>query len=288
VRRPLALLVVALGLAASTGLVAQPADARTASTPQAVNGAAITRTFRAAVAALPVSTEVRSGYERSKFKLWDDIDHDCQNTRAEVLIAESKKKTTGACTIKAGKWVSYYDDRTFTKASGLDIDHLVPLAEVWDSGGRAWSAAKREAYANDLSDARTLVAVSASANRSKGDRDPAEWMPADGRCQYALQWTVVKTRWALSVDAVEKATLKHYARICPKRMLTTHKAVVKNIGSSTGGGGGTGGGSGGAGLDPRFSTCTEAKAHGYGPYVKGVDPEYSWYEDRDHDGVVCE
>ena len=40
--------------------------------------------------------------------------------------------------------------------------------------------------------------------------------------------------------------------------------------------------------DPRFGTCKEAKAHGLGPYVQGVDPEYSWYRDADHDGIVCE
>ncbi|PZM92221.1 MAG: hypothetical protein DIU79_12045 [Actinobacteria bacterium] len=40
--------------------------------------------------------------------------------------------------------------------------------------------------------------------------------------------------------------------------------------------------------DPRFSTCEEAKARGYGPYVKGKDPEYKWYRDRDGDGIVCE
>jgi len=39
--------------------------------------------------------------------------------------------------------------------------------------------------------------------------------------------------------------------------------------------------------DPRFGTCKEAKAHGYGPY-RSDDPEYSWYQDRDHDGIVCE
>ncbi|TPW16225.1 MAG: hypothetical protein FD127_253 [Acidimicrobiaceae bacterium] len=44
----------------------------------------------------------------------------------------------------------------------------------------------------------------------------------------------------------------------------------------------------GGGLDPRYPTCTAAKAAGYGPYVFGVDPEYAWYEDRDHDGIVCE
>lgn len=40
--------------------------------------------------------------------------------------------------------------------------------------------------------------------------------------------------------------------------------------------------------DPRFGTCKEAKAHGYGPYVRGRDPEYSWYRDGDGDGVTCE
>ena len=40
--------------------------------------------------------------------------------------------------------------------------------------------------------------------------------------------------------------------------------------------------------DPRFRTCTEAKANGYGPYYQGQDPEYHWYTDRDGDGVVCE
>lgn len=40
--------------------------------------------------------------------------------------------------------------------------------------------------------------------------------------------------------------------------------------------------------DPRFDTCAKAKAAGYGPYTKGVDPEYAWYRDGDNDGTVCE
>ncbi|MFF5083285.1 excalibur calcium-binding domain-containing protein [Actinoplanes sp. NPDC000266] len=44
----------------------------------------------------------------------------------------------------------------------------------------------------------------------------------------------------------------------------------------------------GGGTDPRYSSCTKAKADGYGPYYQGQDPEYDWYQDRDNDGVVCE
>ncbi|MFB4290929.1 thermonuclease family protein [Nonomuraea sp. ATR24] len=40
--------------------------------------------------------------------------------------------------------------------------------------------------------------------------------------------------------------------------------------------------------DPRFRTCGDANRAGYGPYYRGQDPEYAWYQDRDGDGVVCE
>jgi len=44
----------------------------------------------------------------------------------------------------------------------------------------------------------------------------------------------------------------------------------------------------GQSTDPQFSYCYEANDAGYGNYVQGVDPEYEWYDDADHDGVVCE
>jgi hypothetical protein len=278
-----ALAAVVLGAACLSVLSSSSATA--ASTPKAVRGGAVSKHLRSAVASLRVAAPRPAGYVRSKFRHWDDADHDCRNTRAEVLAKESTRKVTGTCTIRTGRWVSYYDGRTFTKASQLDIDHLVPLKEAWASGARSWSAAKREAYANDLGDVRTLVAVSAHANRSKGDRDPAHWLPTLRKCRYVNQWVVVKLRWGLTVDRAEKAKLARVAAGCPDVRLTTHRAKV--VGSATPKHGGSGHGSGG-GLDPHFGTCTEAIAHGYGPYVKGRDPEYAWYEDRDHDGVVCE
>jgi hypothetical protein len=43
-----------------------------------------------------------------------------------------------------------------------------------------------------------------------------------------------------------------------------------------------------AGADPRFGTCGAAIKAGFGPYIEGTDSQYSWYIDRDRDGVVCE
>ncbi|ETK36045.1 hypothetical protein MPTA5024_10500 [Microbispora sp. ATCC PTA-5024] len=38
----------------------------------------------------------------------------------------------------------------------------------------------------------------------------------------------------------------------------------------------------------RFPDCKAANAAGYGPYTKGVHPEYYWYKDVDNDGVACD
>jgi len=54
-----------------------------------------------------------------------------------------------------------------------------------------------------------LLAVSATSNRQKGDKDPAEWLPdrAAYQCQYARAWVQVKQYYGLSVDSLEKAAL---------------------------------------------------------------------------------
>jgi hypothetical protein len=49
----------------------------------------------------------------------------------------------------------------------------------------------------------------------------------------------------------------------------------------------SGGGTPTAGA-PRFADCKQANDNGYGPYTKGVHPEYYWYVDADNDGVACD
>ncbi|MGX1222015.1 HNH endonuclease family protein [Streptomyces ambofaciens] len=191
-------------------------------------GDTITLPVRQALAQLPIADEDRTGYDRDNFRHWVDEDKDGCNTRAEVLLEEAvvAPERTGRCTLTGGTWYSPYDDRTIEGPRGSDIDHRVPLAEAWDSGANIWTAAERQAYANDLGDSRALIAVSASSNRSKADQDPATWMPpAEANwCEYVTYWVVVKTRWTLSVDPSEEAALSENLSRCPDEEITVELA----------------------------------------------------------------
>jgi hypothetical protein len=192
--------------------------------------------LRAAVRDLPVAVENRSGYDRDKFHLWVDADGDGCDTREEVLIAEARlgPQVDSECDIGAGLWFSYYDRRFWRDPSDLDIDHLVPLAEAWDSGARKWNTKTRERYANDLGDPRPLVAVTDNVNQSKGDQDPADWMPEFNQCTYVNQWVADKIRWHLTVDQAEKDFLRGRAAECPNNVIKIERARVVLQGSGGG------------------------------------------------------
>jgi putative cell wall-binding protein len=91
----------------------------------------------------------------------------------------------------------------------LQIDHLVPLGEAWASGAFAWTAQQRIAYYNNLTVPYALQAVTSSVNESKGDDDPAKWMPpaAAAACEYVTDWMLVKYEWSLTVDSAEKSAI---------------------------------------------------------------------------------
>jgi len=165
---------------------------------------------------LVVADDKTTGYNRSSFKHWVDADKNGCNTRAEVLIEEAitKPKVGSKCALTGGKWFSAYDGVEVTSASKLDVDHMVPLAEAWRSGAWKWSAAQRQAYANDLSDARALIAVTLSTNRSKGDKDPSLWLPAKEQCTYTENWIAIKVKYSLTVDIKEATKLNTLIDSC--------------------------------------------------------------------------
>ncbi|HSW42793.1 MAG TPA: HNH endonuclease family protein [Patescibacteria group bacterium] len=207
--RLLVLLVAAL-------LVATSGAPATAATP--VSGTALQLLAR-----LSTAPEHPTGYDRALFVHWIDADRDGCDTRREVLISESRTTPrVGARCSVSGSWRSAYDGVTTTQASSFDVDHVVALKEASDSGAWAWAPARRRAFANDLGDSRSLRAVSASSNRSKSDRDPAQWLPplASFHCTYATDWVAVKVRWRLSVDSREHAALRRILTACPARTVT--------------------------------------------------------------------
>jgi hypothetical protein len=165
---------------------------------------------------LTIAADQIGGYSRNLFKHWIDVDKNGCNTRYEVLIAEAivKPKVGARCYLTGGRWRSSYDGKIFTNPTGLDIDHMVPLAEAWRSGAWAWTATQRMDFANDLEDSRSLLAVTASLNRSKGDRDVAAWLPAKAQCNYISNWIAVKWRFDLTVDPIEGEFLQSKITSC--------------------------------------------------------------------------
>ncbi|MCX5380066.1 HNH endonuclease family protein [Streptomyces sp. NBC_00091] len=175
--------------------------------------AAVARTRLAALTTGKPGT--MAGYSRDKFTHWAEQGNKC-DTRETVLKRDGTGVTQDSeCRAVSGSWKSLYDGATATEAGKLDIDHMVPLAEAWRSGASGWDAAKRKAFANDLTRPQ-LLAVSAGSNRSKGDQSPDLWQPTDKSswCQYGRAWTTVKSHYGLTVTEAERAMLTTMIDTC--------------------------------------------------------------------------
>jgi len=154
------------------------------------------------------------GYERSAFGHgWDDADGDCQDSRAEALIATSTTKVRFAndrrCRAVTGRWISPFTGRVIQNASDIDIDHVVPLA--WERGADSWTRVKRERFANDPVN---LFPVEASLNRSKGAKGPDEWLPPASRCGYVARFVRIVKQYGLELRPVEAQWLRSFVDRC--------------------------------------------------------------------------
>ncbi len=158
-------------------------------------------------------------------KGWSDGDHDCQDTRTELLIKMSKskikfKRVSGLydkatadrgnreiagkalCNVTQGEWFDPYTGETITRAADLDVDHVVPINHAWEIGASEWPMARRRAYYNDPDN---LILVGLSENRRKGDKGPLEYLPPreSFRCDYVKRWEFVKKKWGLPIPHAE-------------------------------------------------------------------------------------
>jgi hypothetical protein len=161
-----------------------------------------------------------AAYARAAFGSdWIDADHDCHDTRAEVLMAESTAIVTfnaNGCTVATGRWTDPWSGYTATSAGDFDIDHLVPLADAWRTGAWAWTPEQRQAFAQNLDDPDELNAVRKSVNTSKSDRTPDQWKPplTTAWCRYSMSWARIKHNWSLTVTTSELTALQQMNASC--------------------------------------------------------------------------
>jgi hypothetical protein len=182
-------------------------------TPPAIPSAATARSELAALRVAPDGSQ--AGYSRDLFPHWSTVSGSC-NTRETVLKRDGTGVVTNsACASVSGRWFSPYDGTTWTAASDVDIDHIVPLADAWRTGASSWTTARRQQFANDLSGPQ-LIAVTDNVNQSKGDQTPATWKPplTSYWCTYARMWVHTKFRWTLTVNSAEKAALTDMLNRC--------------------------------------------------------------------------
>lgn len=170
------------------------------------------------LATLPVKGKAaKTGYSRtSQFgEAWLDVDHNGCDTRNDVLARDLTASTkSGACTVTAGSLVDPYtgDKLSFvrgnTTSTEVQIDHVVALIDVWQTGGKQLTTAQRVSLANDPIN---LMAVSAEANSAKSAGDAATWLPKNKviRCEYVARQISVKVTYGLWItqpehDAMQK------------------------------------------------------------------------------------
>ncbi|MFI6333043.1 HNH endonuclease family protein [Micromonospora chersina] len=208
-RASTAVATVALAGASLLAVDAAPALA----TPPGIPSKA---TAQSQLNALTVKSEgSTSGYSRDLFPHWITISGTC-NTRETVLKRDGTSVVTdSSCAAVSGRWYSPYDGATWTAASDVDIDHVVPLAEAWRSGANGWTTSRRQSFANDLSHPQ-LIAVTDNVNQAKGDQDPSTWQPplSSYRCTYSKMWITVKYSWGLTLQSSEKSALQSMLNTC--------------------------------------------------------------------------
>ena len=161
------------------------------------------------------STANISDYDSKTIPGWYDADNDGCPTRYDVLTRDilNEKTDEANCKVESGTMFDYYTGtlvkyNRLVNGGGIDVDHIVAKGNAWVSGGYAWSDDQWKTYVNDED---VLMATSAKANRSKGDKDASEWLPSNEKfwCKYVIRQVDIKDKYNLSVSVNEKSTIEN-------------------------------------------------------------------------------
>ncbi|MEV6970697.1 DUF1524 domain-containing protein [Hamadaea sp. NPDC051192] len=205
---------------------ATAAPSAAASAPS--GGVAGKDTALALLAKLPQAAQSHwDSYTRASFgdPLWtDDTDapggrNGC-DTRDDVLrrdLTGARLGTGNPCVVLSGALHDPYTGKTLpydrSRASEIEIDHVVAVAAAWRAGAWSWSLDRRRAFANDVDN---LLAADKTANQDKRSQTPDHWKPSrrEAWCDYARRYVTAKSRYALSVTSPEATALGEMLTTC--------------------------------------------------------------------------
>ena len=169
----------------------------------------------------------KTGYDRSSFGGWADLDNDSCNTRDEILIRDLTGVTYDSnekCQVQTGKLVDPYSATVINFLQGrgtsnlVQIDHVVAVSDAWQKGAFKWGSATKISFYNDP---LNLLAVQGRLNSQKGDGDAATWLPPlkSYRCAYVARQIAVKAKYSIWVTTAEKAAMKSILAKCPGQLI---------------------------------------------------------------------
>ena len=164
---------------------------------------------------------------------WDyeqDYDGDCQTTRQEMLILTSREPVTYTnprnCIVRTGQWLDEYTGQTFTVATQVDLDHIIPPLYAQVHGGDRWPPEKKLAFANDPVN---LMLVEKREIRRKNDRGPSGYLPREEyQCQYAKLWEVIADKYDLVLETKDRNQVRRILRECPEAGVPAQEEEQQN------------------------------------------------------------
>ncbi len=170
-----------------------------------------------------------TGYDRDVFEYRTyDADRNGCDVRNDVLrrdlTAVELKPGTNGCVVQSGELADPYSGEqvAFTRgqdtSNAVEIDHVVALANAWQTGAFAWDADTLREFGNDP---LNLLAVSGPLNQEKGSGDAATWLPPNTayRCAYVARQIAVKQTYGLWVTAAERDAMARVLATCPQQEL---------------------------------------------------------------------
>ncbi|MFF4270821.1 HNH endonuclease family protein [Streptomyces sp. NPDC001536] len=160
----------------------------------------------------------KTGYDRDEFGYaWMDsapggipFSRNGCDTRNDLLQRDGEDvrfRSGSDCVVVSMTLVDPYTGKEIdwvkSRATAVQIDHVMPLSYDWQMGASRWDKGKREDIANDP---LNLMPVDGPTNGSKSDSGPASWLPPNKRirCSYVVRFAQVSLKYDLPVTKADK------------------------------------------------------------------------------------